>query len=493
MDQISDKGLVDWIRLRWILAIFCLAFFASTMGASAAKFDVDLRDMQTLLRDSDFDALEQRFADLEQAYADDKISDLIIHRGYTSFAAADPTFDNLLEAWIDAKPKSHRPFVAHGFYHRNLGWLYRGGRYANETSKQRFDLMREHFSIAEDNLERALQLQPNSGVVYAGLINMELAAGDRKAINRLFRDGLEADPNSFTVRRGIWNAMLPWWGGHRQDPAIFGIDGPLPDTAELGYPIKIPEAMLRFGQFIENDPNSSPHLAPLRGFTDYAVAITLRRNNRELEAANFFKLAMAHGEYWFFHQNEGQNFSRMKRYNDAIASYTKSLEIWPDNSNTLERRARAYRSLKAYKKARADVDNAIAVNRMDPDLLLLKANILWAQKKYKAAVRVLDDATHYGALDDDIWDARGRLYLYQLKDHKKAIPDLKRATELDPTNDKYWYNYAGALFRAIDCETVNAYRKYLEVCPKYGNDCFEAGIKYAHEVTEHLIDSGECS
>lgn len=124
--------------------------------------------------------------------------------------------------------------------------------------------------------------------------------------------------------------------------------------------------------------------------------------------------------------------------------------------------------------------------------MLLKANTLWGAGKYKAAVRVLDDAFHYGSLDDDLWDARGRLYMYKLNDPKRAIPDLKRATELDPTNHKYWYNYASALFRAIDCETVPAYRTYLKVCEKHGNDCFDEGVKYAREVTQHLIDSGKC-
>jgi tetratricopeptide (TPR) repeat protein len=477
--------------LRRAFGALCVLFFATTFSA-AAEFDVSLRDMQTLLRDKDFDALEQRLAALEQAYAEGKISDLLVHRGYTSFAAADPTFDDLLEAWIAAKPESHRPFIAHGYFHRNLGWLYRGGRFASETSDKRIDLMRENFSIAEDNLERALHLQPHTGVAYAGLINMNMAAGSRDTINRLFREGVDADPNSFTVRRSIWNAMLPWWGGYRQDPRIFGIDGPLPDTAELGYPIKIPEAMLRFGQFINNNPNSSPHLAPLRGFTDYAVAIILRRDNRELEAAKFFKRAMTHGEYWFFHSNEGSNFSRMKRYNDAIASYTKSLEIWPDNPDVLERRAQAYRSLKAYDKALADADEALALDPRDPDLLLLKANTLWGDGKFKAAVRVLDDAILYGSLNDDIWDARGRLYLHRLKNFKRAAADFKRATELVPTNHKYWYSYASALFRAIDCETVPAYKTYLEVCKKYGNDCFDEGVKYAREVTQHLVDSGKC-
>jgi tetratricopeptide (TPR) repeat protein len=250
--------------------------------------------------------------------------------------------------------------------------------------------------------------------------------------------------------------------------------------------------MLRFGQFINNNPNSSPHLAPLRGFTDYAVAIILRRDNRELEAVKFFKRAMTHGEYWFFHSNEGSNFSRMKRYNDAIASYTKSLEIWPDNPDVLERRAQAYRSLKAYDKALADADEALALDPRDPDLLLLKANTLWGDGKFKAAVRVLDDAILYGSLNDDIWDARGRLYLHRLKNFKRAAADFKRATELVPTNHKYWYSYASALFRAIDCETVPAYKTYLEVCKKYGNDCFDEGVKYAREVTQHLVDSGKC-
>ena len=482
----------NFCRFSLVLAALCLSLSTITPAASGAEITVKLLEIQSLLRKSNFDALEQRFEDLEQAYAAGKISDALIDRGYTSFAAADPAFEALLVAWVDAKPKSHRPYIARAFFHRKLGWMFRGGRYASETSDERIRLMHDNFTIAQRSLASALRLQPNSGVAYATLINMQMAAGDQDVMNEYFRVGLKADPNSFTVRRSIFNSLLPWWGGFRQDPEIFAVGDAQNNTPRRDYPIKIPEAMLQFDQFINSEPNASPHLAPLRGLTDYAVGLILSRDGHELVAVPFYKRAMAHGDYWFFHRQAALNFSRMKRHKNSLKSYSRSLELWPDNADTLERRAWVYRTLKAPKKANKDIDAALALNPQDPDLLLLKARMLRSAEKYKEAVRVLDAATLYGALDDNVWGMRGRLYLYRLNDHKRAIPDLKRATELDPTDDKYWYNYASALFRAIDCETVPAYRTYLKVCKKYGNDCFNEGVKYAREVTQHLTDSGKC-
>ncbi len=461
-------------------------------GASAAEFKVDLLDIQTLLRKGNYDALEARFAALEQAATKGDMSDQLISRAYSSFAVIDPKLEKRLERWVRAKPDSHRPYIATGFYYRNLGWHYRGSRYAHETSDKRVNLMGDNFRIAETNFKAALERRPNSGVAYGGLINMQMAAGDEETIRALFLEGIQAAPDSFSIRRSVFGALLPWWGGHRQDPAMFAFGEPLPELSERDDPVPLPEALLRFDQFLDGDPDQSRHLAPLTGLADYTVGLMLYRNDRNLEAAQYYRQAITHGDYWFYYRQQGLNFSQMKRYNDAVASYTRSLELWPDNPDTLERRAWAYRALKAYDKADADVDLALRLDPMNPDLLQLKSYNLWSQGRFKQALRFLDDALEYGDLDADIWDARGRLYMYKLNKPKKAIPDLKRATELEPTNHEYWYNYAGALFRAIDCEAVKAYRRYLDVCPKYGNDCFEEGVKYAYEVIEHLSQPAYC-
>jgi len=370
-------------KFRLALAAICLSLLAFTASVAAAEFDVSLHEMQSLLLNGKFDALEQKFAQLEQAYAAGKVSDRIIERGYFAFAVANPKFVLQLDKWVAAKSTSHRPYIAAAYFHKNLGWLYRGGRYGYQTSDQRASLMRENFEIAEQSLATALKLNPNSGVAYAILINMQMAAGDRDEMNALFLTGLKADPKSFAVLRNIFSSLLPWWGGYRQDPEIFPLSAVPPDSSLPEYPIRLPEALLRFDQFVKNDPNNSPHLAPLRGLTDYAVALILSRDGRELEAVPFYQRAMKHGDYWFFHRQEGRNFTRMERYNDAVASYTRALELWPDNPDTLERRARAYRSLKATKKANADLDKALTLDPKNPDLLLLKANILWGADAIK--------------------------------------------------------------------------------------------------------------
>lgn len=112
-------------------------------------------------------------------------------------------------------------------------------------------------------------------------------------------------------------------------------------------------------------------------------------------------------------------------------------------------------------------------------------------KRYDDALSTLDRALLYGAHDDDVRDARGRILLYELNRPADAILDLERATQLDPGSNKYWYNYGLALYHTKDCKAVEALSIYRKVC-EAGARCTKTNMAWAAEVIEYLRNPRIC-
>ena len=74
MARIRQPLIESRNKFRLALAVIFLSLPMFSPIASAAEFNVSLHEMQNLLRKGDFEALEQRFADLEEAYSEGKIS-----------------------------------------------------------------------------------------------------------------------------------------------------------------------------------------------------------------------------------------------------------------------------------------------------------------------------------------------------------------------------------------------------------------------------------
>ncbi|MCZ6588977.1 MAG: tetratricopeptide repeat protein [Alphaproteobacteria bacterium] len=494
MTRIRQPLIAIRNKIRLALVAICLSFLAFTASAAAAEFDVSLHEMQSLLRAGDFDALEKILTGLEEAYEAGEISDTKLEHAHYAFGSADPDLESSFSDWIKARPQSHHPYLARGIYHRYLGWMLRGADLPQRTPDERMALMTGHFELAASDLTTVLERKPNSGLAYSFLVDITLAVGRRDILDTLLRAGLKADPNSFTLRRRYFGALTPWWGGGRTSnkDRLSALGNFVLGAQNQQYPVRVTDSMRSFTREIVLDAPSNPALQPLRGYLDFSVAEILRRNGRNLDAIKYYDKAIASGDYWYFRYQEGKNYYWMERYRDAIASYDRALELWPDNPGTLERSAQAYRRLELYNKANADLDLALSLDPKNPDILREKAYTLRDSGRYEEAVSVLDDAFIYGEFDDFIWDARGRLYLYELKDPKRAIPDLKRTTELDPANQRYWSNYGRALYAARDCKAVDAFKKYLAVCPRFGNDCRESSMKFAREVIEYMSHPGHC-
>jgi tetratricopeptide (TPR) repeat protein len=125
----------------------------------------------------------------------------------------------------------------------------------------------------------------------------------------------------------------------------------------------------------------------------------------------------------------------LKEYQQAIADYTRAIELDPKDALVYSNRGNAYHDLEEYHRAIEDYTRAI---ELDPK----------------------DALAYYN---------RGNAYCY-LKEHHRAIEDYTRVIELDPKNafahDNLGFAY---LWLGNTQEAKNAYRRGWEVDKTYIN------------------------
>ena len=369
--------------------------------------------------------------------------------------------------------------------------MFRGGGLHSQTARQKFDLMDEHFVLAIQDMNAVLKRKSNSGLAYALLISMAMAQGERDTKDALLKAGLTADPHSFSIRHRYLASLTPWWGGARSSNKDFQ-QRLLDRLRGRGFSVQVPDALQLFVNEIEIAATETRALKPLQGYVEFIVAEMLGRQGQAQKATDFYKKAIEHGDWWHFRYREVRNFYDMGQYADAIESYNRSLELRPDNQNVLQERAKAYLALKNTELALADLGQALLLDPKDPEILFYKADTLRVVGRVDEALATFDEALIYGKFDAYIYSAKGNLYFRELGDAALAVSDFKRATELDPTEPRYWYNYAGALYSIRDCEALSALNKYLELCPGNSNGCFGDGTKFARPAIDALHSSGIC-
>lgn len=489
MTTITRAGLV---RLGSLILLGLYLSLSSLPEHAHARPVLDRREFLQLLRQDNLDELEAQLQKYVDDYRAGKISDHIVEQAYYSFGSADPDLESKLNEWIADRPGSYSARIARGLFYMNLGWISRGYAWAQKTADVRFAVMRNYVGLARSDFTAALEINSRFGLAYGSLIQIAMMLGESDEADFLVRKGLEADPRSFVIRRRYLFSLVPWWRINSPQPqALSSFESRMRDWRLEHGQVEVPENIRDFVTEIEGDAADNPALEPLKGFNDYVIAELLSRQDRREEAIKYYDSALRFGDYWWYHQEQGYNYFRLDRFDDAVKSYTRALEAWPQFPDSLDWRARNLRKLGQFDRAFADWNEALSVDPRNPRILVQKAYALREVKRYQDVLSTLDQATLYGAYDEDIRDARGRILLYELERPADAIDDLRRATKLDPESKRYWYNYGLALYRTKDCKAAEALSTYRRVCIQ-GAECSKKNMKWAAEVIAYMEHSRNC-
>ncbi len=167
-------------------------------------------------------------------------------------------------------------------------------------------------------------------------------------------------------------------------------------------------------------------------------------------------------EAWY---NRGVALGNLGRYEDAIASYDQALEIKPDNDAAWNNRGVALGNLGRFEEALASYDKAVEIKPDDDLAWNNHGSALIDLGRYEEAVAFCDKALEIKPDNDSAWNNRG-LALGNLDRDEESIASYDKAIEIKPDNDAAWYNRGVALGNLGRYEeSIASYDKAIEIKP----------------------------
>ena len=98
----------------------------------------------------------------------------------------------------------------------------------------------------------------------------------------------------------------------------------------------------------------------------------------------------------------------------------------------MEARGSAYYRNGQLAQALADLDIAVKLDALDPDLWDLRSQILRKMGRTHEAVTDLQNALRFDTYNADLWYRKGWFLINELQNHKDAVKDLERAQSSIP-------------------------------------------------------------
>jgi tetratricopeptide (TPR) repeat protein len=130
--------------------------------------------------------------------------------------------------------------------------------------------------------------------------------------------------------------------------------------------------------------------------------------------------------------NRGVTYEHLGEHEKAIADYSKAIDLDPTYWGAWYNRAMAHERLRQTDKAIADYTEAINLNPKDPRALVNRGTTYLRLKQYEKAVadfsRVVEDVDKGAPL---AWNNRGDAY-FELRQYEKAVLDYSEAIKLAP-------------------------------------------------------------
>jgi len=131
--------------------------------------------------------------------------------------------------------------------------------------------------------------------------------------------------------------------------------------------------------------------------------------------------------------NRGAEFSRQRKWPDAIECFDKAIEINPLFELPWANKARIYFNLKRYEEALECVNKTLDIHPKWAEALKLKGMILINLKRNEEALECLEKAINLIPEDGDAWDNKGRA-LFNLKKYGEAITCFNKALKFKKEN-----------------------------------------------------------
>ena len=189
----------------------------------------------------------------------------------------------------------------------------------------------------------------------------------------------------------------------------------------------------------------------------------LEENRKEIETLELMRYKKLCFKIHLFH---GGTLFDLKRHEEAIESYDKAIDIYPQSYKALVNRGSPFGNIEKYKEAIESYNKAIEIYKNDDAAWIGRGAALYDLGKYKEAVESYDRAIELNSENSITFGKRGDS-LSMLEKYELAVESYDRAIELDPKSDYVWGNKGSTLSNSAKYkEAIESYDKALDINPK---------------------------
>lgn len=148
---------------------------------------------------------------------------------------------------------------------------------------------------------------------------------------------------------------------------------------------------------------------------------------------------------WFKHRRiqqkmvqQGKRLVQLRSHTQAVSYLDKVLKNTLSEEGLLAR-AESQLALQNYRAAFRDADLVLHLNPKNAEALLVKGQILYKNKRFKEAIKLLNQSIQYHKQNAAAYRWRGFAWL-QLGHWKRAEDDLKRAVFMGDEDANYYFH-----------------------------------------------------
>jgi tetratricopeptide (TPR) repeat protein len=273
-------------------------------------------ETRALLDSNQFAELDRRFSAVQRNYKDGSISDEDLRTAFRAFYPTDAALEQKYTAWIAQFPKSYVARLARAIYYVKVGQKRRGENFISDTSEEQLAGMDAAFAQASEDLDASLHLDDKPLLTYAQEMDIVRNVGNHDGARAILQAAIKVDRNNVVVRQKYMGTLIPRWGGSEEEMRAF-----LEESRREGLSaahLRLLEGIILADQAqAEQEAHDYPSAE-----RDYRSSV---ESGNEDCLLSFADVLAAEG-----------------KFAEAISIYSRSLALFPNNTNTLANRGQAY-------------------------------------------------------------------------------------------------------------------------------------------------------
>jgi len=341
-------------------------------------------EAQTLIQNGQSAELDRRLAAALHAQQTQPDSHGLLDRIYhESFENGSFDVRPTLDAWKRDSPNSAFAWAASGVAYVAMAAAARGSNYMKDTPQDGVDSMDRLLAQADNDLRKAIALDPKVTPAHAALINAGALGFGRKYTDDAIAGAIAAAPDNYTIYGvAIW-AQEPKWGGSLADMSRLAAQAQT--HADDNPALKLMLSKRAFYEVSNCDCAQEVELASYPAAFDQVASVpdlmeagdAAKDSQYPAVAAIYLSETLRFGPEF--------NDARVHRINAlidfgqaawAVADATTMIAAWPSDSVLFEARAKAYDALNDYAHAEQDFRTMLALYPNDTRALVELGHLL---------------------------------------------------------------------------------------------------------------------